>query len=421
MKIPFKIAFNTSAQLFGKAATTISTIIVIILITRNFLVGDFGNYTAIFSYIALFYVFTDFGFNAIFVRETGSDKDKQKEYFKNLLGLRLVTTILVSFLAIVILSFTDHSNLVKLGIIIALGVLVAQSFVASSLALFQARIRYDLAVIADIFGALANVIFVYLAVANFSNILFVVWALVLGNFVRVIVALYLVKFQIQVLSMSFDKIFWRKIMIAAFPIGLITVFSQFNSQIDKQIVLLADYRPTLGLSGDSAAGFYGLAYKVFELAIVLPAYVMNVSYPIMVGKSKEGVGVLFDFSKKLGKYLLLFGIGGLIIGWFMAPLAINILGGEKFSDSIFTTRILLLGFPLFFVTPLTLWLGIILKKTKELLFIYGFAAIVNLVANLVFVPAFGYNAAAVITILSELLILVLSAGVLMLYMKTKKI
>ncbi len=82
---------------------------------------------------------------------------------------------------------------------------------------------------------------------------------------------------------------------------------------------------------------------------------------------------------------------------------------------------MLLGFPLFFVTPLTLWLGIILKKTKELLFIYGFAAIVNLVANLVFVPAFGYNAAAVITILSELLILVLSVGVLMLYMKTKKI
>ena len=421
MNIPFKIAFNTSAQLFGKAATTISTIIVTILITRNFLVGDFGNYTAIFSYIALFYVFTDFGFNAVFVRETGSDKDKQKEYFKNLLGLRLVTTILVAFIAVAILSFTDHSNLVKLGIIIALGVLVAQSFVASSLALFQARIRYDLAVIADIFGALANVVFVYLAIINFSSILFVIWALVLGNFVRVVVAFYLVKFQIRVLSMSFDKIFWRKIMIAALPIGMITVFSQFNAQIDKQIVLLADYNPALGLSGDSAAGFYGLAYKVFELAIVLPAFVMNVSYPIMVGKSKEGIGVLIDFSKKLGLYMLLFGIGGLIIGWFMAPLAINILGGEKFSDSILTTRILLLGFPLFFVTPLTLWLGIILKKTKELLFIYGFAAIVNLVANLVFVPAFGYNAAAVITILSELLILVLSTGVLVLYLKTKKI
>jgi len=421
MNIPSKIAVNTGAQLFGKAATTISTILIIILVTRNFLVGDFGNYTAIFSYVALFYVFTDFGFNAVFVRETGSSEEKQKEYFKNLLGLRLVTTILVAFLAIAILSFTGHSNFVKLGIIIALGVLVAQSFVASSLALFQARIRYDLAAVADIFGALANVIFVYLAVVNFNSILFVIWALVLGNFVKVIVALFLVKFQIRVLSMSFDRAFWQKMVVAALPIGLITVFSQFNSQIDKQIVLLADYKPALGLSGDLAAGFYGLAYKVFELAIVLPAFVMNVSYPIMVGKSKEGLGVLFDFSKKLSKYLLFFGVGSLIIGWFMAPSAINILGGEKFSDSVVTTRILLLGFPLFFITPVTLWLGIILKKTKELLFIYGFAAIFNLVANLVFVPQFGYNVAAVITILSELMILVLSVGVLMLYMKTKKI
>ncbi len=421
MNIPFKIAFNTSAQLFGKAATTISTVIITILITRNFLVGDFGNYTAIFSYIALFYVFTDFGFNAIFVRETGSDQSKQKEYFKNLLGLRLVTTILVAFLAIAILSFTAHSSLVKLGIVIALGVLVAQSFVASSLALFQARIRYDQAAIADIFGAVANLIFVYLAVSYFNSILFVVWALVLGNFVRVIVALYLVKFQIGVLSMTFDRIFWRKMVVAALPIGLITVFSQFNSQIDKQIVLLADYKPSLVLSGESAAGFYGLAYKVFELAIVLPAFVMNVSYPIMVGKSKEGLPVLFDFSKKLGKLLLILGFGGLVLGWFMAPFAINILGGAKFSESVFTTRLLLLGFPLFFVTPITLWLGVILKKTKELLFIYGFAALFNLVANLVFVPQFGYNAAAVITIASEFLILSMSTTVLLLFVQAKKL
>jgi O-antigen/teichoic acid export membrane protein len=421
MNIPFKIAFNTSAQLVGKIASTASVVIVTILITRNFSVTDFGNYIAILSYITLFFVFTDFGLNAIFVRETGSDEEKQKQYFKNLLGLRLVMAILVAFAATAILAFTNHSNLVKLGILIGLGIIIAQSFVATSLALFQARIRYDQAAIADISRAIANVIFVYLAATNFQNILFIIGALLLGNTVRMVVALYLANFQIGTLGFTIDRNFWQKLFSAALPIGLITVFSQFNAQIDKQIVLLANYKPSLGLSGEAAAGFYGLAYRVFELAIVLPTYIMNVGYPIMVQKKEQGTDILVKFSKKLALWLLILGFFGLIVGWFFVPFAIDILGGDKFSPSILTTRILLLGFPLFFVTPLTLWLAVTLKKLKEMLFIYGFVAVFNLVANLVFVPNFGYNAAAGVTIVSELFLFLLSIGVLAIYFKAKKI
>lgn len=420
MDIPFKIAFNTGAQLIGKAATAISTIIVTILITRNFSVGDFGSYTAILSYVALFYVFTDFGFNAIFVREAGGDQEKQKEYFKNLLALRLVVSILVAFVAIAILAFTAHSSLVKLGIIVGIGILITQSFVTTTLALFQARIRYDQALITDIFWAVSNLIFVYIAVTNFNSILFVILALVAGGLVRVLVALYLAKFQLGVLSFVFDTKFWWNMALAAFPIGLITIFSQFNAQIDKQVVFLANYKQSLNLNGEIAAGFYGLAYKIFELAIVLPTYIMNVGFPLMIRKKEEGTQSLINFSKNLGGVLFLVGTIGLAVGWFIAPLIVDILGAESFAPSVLTTRILLVGFPLFFITPLTLWLAIILKRTKEMVFIYGFVAALNLVANLIFVPAFGYNAAAIVTIISELVIFLLSLGVLFVYLRAEK-
>ncbi|MEX0621712.1 MAG: oligosaccharide flippase family protein [Candidatus Woykebacteria bacterium] len=420
MNIPFKIAFNTSAQLLGKAATTISTIIVTVLITKNFSVGDYGAYVAILSYITLFYVFTDFGLNAIFVREVGNDEEKQKEFFKNLLGFRLVISIFVAFCAVGVLAFTAHPTLIKLGIIVALGLIIAQSFTATALALFQAKIRYDLALIADIFWAVANLVFVYIAATGFGSILFVIIALVAGGSVRVLVALYLARFQLAALSVSFDTKVWREMFFAALPIGLIIVFSQFNAQIDKQIVLLANYKPGLGLSGETAIGFYGLAYKIFELAIVLPAFVMNVGYPIMVQKSSLGVRYLIDFSKRLGFSLLGLGILGVIIGWSLTPFMIDVLGQGKFPEGVLTTRILLLGFPVFFVTPLTLWLAIILKKTREMLFIYGFAAAFNLVANLVAVPQFGYNAAAIVTIISEILIFTLSGAVLYIHLRFGK-
>ncbi|HEX7456572.1 MAG TPA: oligosaccharide flippase family protein [Candidatus Nanoarchaeia archaeon] len=421
MNTPFKLAYNTAVQLIGKAITTLSTAIIIyLLVIPKFSVGEFGIFNTILSYTALFYVFTDFGLNAIFVREIGADPEKQKEYFKKLFGLRLIVSILVAFIATAVLAFTDYPVVAKLGIIIGLGLIFAQTLAATSLALFQARIRYDQAVIADTIGAVANLILVFLAVRGFDSILFVIAALVAGGVIRVLVAFYLVRFQLGEISPVFDLNFARKIAFAAFPIGLVLIFSQFNAQIDKQIVLLADYKSSLNLTGVTAAGFYGFAYKIFELAIYLPAFVMNVGYPIMVQKKEAGIGSLISFTKKLAIALVFLGVFGLILGWVAAPFIFGILIFQKFSPALLATRILFLGFPLFFITPLTLWLAITLGKTKEMLFIYGFAAAVNLVANLVLVPRFGYNAAAIVTIASELLILGLSIGVLFIAFRTEK-
>ncbi|OGY24311.1 MAG: hypothetical protein A2172_00385 [Candidatus Woykebacteria bacterium RBG_13_40_15] len=420
MNIPFKLAYNTTVQFAGRFITAVSAAGITYLIASKFSVGNYGIYTAILSFVSLFYVFTDFGFNAIFVREVGLDSEKQKSYFKNLLGLRIVTSVLVVFIAVATLSFTDYSGLAKLGIIIGLLLIVTQSLAATALAVFQAKIRYDQALIADTFGAVANLVFVYIAVVNFSNILLVILALVTGSAVRTIVALYLARFQIGDLEISFDWIFWKKIIIPAIPIGALAIFSQFNAQIDKQIVFLAHYKASLGLEGQTAAGIYGLAYKIFEFGVALPTFIMNVGYPLMIQKKEEGEEKLLNFSKKLGILLLIIGFLGLVSGWVLSPWVFNIPGLEKFSQSVPTLRVLLIGLPLFFITPVSLWLAISINKEKEMMFIYGFVAALNLVANLFFVPSFGYNAAAVITVVSEGLILLLSFGVLWLEIKKIK-
>src|SRR4030042_2788522 len=108
MNTSFKLAYNTAIQLLGKAITVTSTLLITYLVAKSFSVEGYGNYTGILSYIALFYVFADFGLNAIFVRETGSDQEKQKDYFKNLLGLRLTASIFIAFAATAVLAFTGH-------------------------------------------------------------------------------------------------------------------------------------------------------------------------------------------------------------------------------------------------------------------------------------------------------------------------
>lgn len=420
MNIPFQIASNTFYQLLGRFLTSFSTVIVTIIITSNFSIADFGNFVVITSYISLFYVFTDFGLNAIYVREVGNDKAKQANYFRNLIGIRVALSTVFAFLAVAILGFSNHSSQVKLGIILALGILITQSLSMSVLAFFQTKIKYQYALIGDFLYTLSAVCLVYFSAIFGSNILLVILALVIASFIKTSTLLYISKIRFDISGIEFDFKFWKKFIITALPIGLITIFSQINAHIDKQIVFLSSYNTNLGYDGAVAAGIYGLSYKVFEFAIVLPSFIMNIGFPIMIQKKTEGFSHLLNFSKKLGIILLSLGLLCLFIGWFITPFLIDILGQGKFIDSVYTTRILLFGFPLFFITPLSLWLAITLKKELEILFIYSFVAVTNIVLNLYFVPVYGYNAAALITILSELLLLFLTAFLLFISIRNKQ-
>lgn len=412
MRLHYKLAFNTLVQVIGKIITALSTIAITYLIARKFSIGDYGNYTVTLSYISLFYVFTDLGMNATFVKQTRNALEKATDYFNKLLTLRLMLSVLVIFLALAISSLLNYPLIVKLGVIAALGLIITQSLSNTTLAFFQTKIEYKQAVFADSLGAIGNIIFVFLTVQIFSSLIMVILALILGSIVRALVGLYLVRSEIGNLRLSFDQNFWKEISLISLPIGLIGIFSQINAQSDKQVVLLSTYAPKLHLTGQEAAGLYGLAYKIFEVAIVLPTFIMNVAYPLMIEHYQDGKEQLLSYAKTIFGLLLVIGLIGLAVGWLIVPFVVEFLGGVKFMPSVFTTRLLLIGFPIFFVTPLALWLAVTLNKAKETAFVYGFAAIFNLSANLFFVPRFGYNAAAVTTIFSEALVLILTLVIL---------
>ena len=58
-----KVAYNTVAQLIGKAATTITTLLLTVLITRRFGPAGYGDFTVMMAYAALFYIVAAFPIN----------------------------------------------------------------------------------------------------------------------------------------------------------------------------------------------------------------------------------------------------------------------------------------------------------------------------------------------------------------------
>ncbi len=103
--------------------------------------------------------------------------------------------------------------------------------------------------------------------------------------------------------------------------------------------------------------------------------------------------------------------------YVLSPVVFKILSGEGFSDAVLSLKILSFSLPAFFVSALLMWVFVLLKKYKQVFYIYSFGLIINIFLNLIFIPKYSYMAAAYITGVSEYLILFLQ--ILILYFEFK--
>ena len=413
-----KIGANVLFQGFGRLITAGASLLVTILVAQTFGPASLGDLTKVLSFVALFYLVADFGFNAIIVKDACSEEERTSFYLSNLFSLRIFVSILLVilvFLITLVLPFnleknTGFSPQVKIGIIAASFTILAQAILTSSNALFQLRMRYDRSTVALFFGSLATVFltFVFLNYAFFSwpkALLPIIVAYIAGGAISSFLAVSFVKNQLSDFGLKFNFDFWLGLLKRTWPIGLTLVFNLIYFRVDMFILAL--------VRSSTEVGLYSLSYKIFDLSLVFPIFLINASYPTMVESSTKGLKELVEFSKKIFGILLVVSTLALAFIFALAPQVITIIGGEGFGGSAISLRILVLGLPVFYLTSLLMWLLIVFEKQKTLIIIYSSGAVLNIVLNLIFIPKFGYLAAATTTGISELFILLASSVIVL--------
>jgi O-antigen/teichoic acid export membrane protein len=270
--------------------------------------------------------------------------------------------------------------------------------------------------LADIAGNLFLLVLIAALSATGGSVLLVIVIYLASNLVKAVAGLFFVRSYVT-LGLDFDAGLAKTLLSLAWPLGLTAVFIQVIANLDKQIVALSSYRESLGINASHAVGIYGLAYRVFDFAIAFPAFVTNSTFPALVEKARSGGSDLRRVIKKIFVVLIGVGLIGSLATLFAAPLLVPIFG--DYGQAVISLRLLALGIPIFFVTSLGFALLIVLKKEKLLPFIYGFAVLFNFAANFYFVPRFGYNAAAIITGVTELLVLLIMAVLISNFLTSK--
>ncbi len=402
MKVFFKISQQTFWQSIVKLITTTSGFLILSAVARGYGEDGTGAFTLALAYISFFYILSDFGFNALVVGRL-HEKDADLEWRK-LLGTRIIWSGILTVVALLIVLILGFSLDFKLAVLLGSLTIVFFAVNITSHSLFQANLKYQYAVIPTLIGTLFGT-FITILLAIFQM---PIYSLVLGYvvawFINSMGTYFFANKFISNTSPIYDLQYTKQIFKEVLPLAATLVLNVVYFRMDSFI--LASYHP------QSTVGVYNLAYQLFQAVLVMPTFIMNSFYPMMLETLRLRAQ---DFSRqiKLASIgLLFFSLSLVVVTYNFAPLITGIASGYGFEGSAVSLQILTLGFPAYFLSSLFMWVMVAKKMYKQLVIIYVLGLIFNLSANLIYIPQHSYIAASWITGISEYLILLLQAVVL---------
>jgi O-antigen/teichoic acid export membrane protein len=213
-------------------------------------------------------------------------------------------------------------------------------------------------------------------------------------------------------SLSFTKPDWLfpvETLRTAWPVAATLVINTLYFRIDAFILS--------STQSFAITGAYNLAYSIFQNILVIPAFIMNSYYPLMLRSLTSDPVQFKNHLKNAILLMLAMGIVGFIGLYILSHFFIGLLTGSGFEESVISLHILGVSLPAFFLSALLLWVMMAKKLYKLLLIIYLVGFVFNLLANWYLIPTFSYIAAAWVTVSGEYLILLLQVLILHKYRK----
>lgn len=400
-----KIAFNTAAQTIGRGIVLLISLLTTAVLTRSLGVGGYGSYAFITAFILLFGTISDWGTNVIAVREASQKRESRPVIF----GVATLFRLGMSGIAVFLLNLVIRLNPEWQGLVVpaTIGslVLFALSVKTSVGIVFQVLLKYEFTVIIEILSSLIFLGLVLLSVSVKAGLLGIMFSWFAATTVASLLGLVFAR-RLSSISWTLDTKVIKRIFWEAAPAGMLFLFFNLYNRIDT--VILQYFK------GPEAVGIYGLSYKVFDNLVLGAAFMMNSMFPLLSSSFAKGARNknALNYYQKTFDLLLVGAVFVSLAFFFLAPLVIEVLGGREFLPSVSVLRILIFALFAAYFNHLTGYSLIALGRQKISMFIALGALVLNVVANLLFVPLFSYTAAAWITVLTEGFVLLLSMVVL---------
>lgn len=196
---------------------------------------------------------------------------------------------------------------------------------------------------------------------------------------------------------------WRTVLRESIPFAITSTVAMLYTRLD--LLLLSFWH------GDTAAGLYGAAYRIWEALGTIPSSFLDALFPALSRASTRGThtGQLRALYRR-GRQLVWVGLVILVIpAQLLAGVGSALLYGHTPDTPIYANllRVLLLAFPFTYLYLLNGHTLYALDRQRHVTGAMVAVTIANTLGNVLLIPRWSYAGAAVTKLFSEVLLFVL--------------
>jgi len=395
MSLTAQIARNTTYQIGGKVSGVILGLLTIGLITRYLGQAGFGYYTTAIAFLQFFGVLVDFGLQMTAAQMLSKPGADERKIFNNIFSLRLFSAVAFLGLACLLVWLTPYPLLIKQAVLIGSFSFLFISLQTVLIGLFQKKMNMADTAKAEIISRLTLLVGVALAVFSNWGLLAIVAMVSCGSF-SACLYLYFKSKKYFSLRLAFDWPIWREIWQVSWPLAITISLSLVYFRADT--IVLSLFR------SPAEVGLYGAAYKVLEVLAQLPYLFLGLMLPLFTQFLASNRKIFTALFQKSFDFLMILILPMIFAIWLLGEKIMIFVAGPEFGLSGQLLKILILAVALIYLGALMGYGIVAAGLQKKMIKFYLLDAVVSLILYLIFIPVYGYFAAAILTVMTELFI-----------------
>lgn len=399
MSLIAKIARNTFYQLLGKIGGTVIGLLTVGIMTRYLGQTGFGYYTTIITFLQFFSVMIDFGLQMTTTQMLAKHEDNQDKIFANIFTLRLLSAIIFLGAAAGLIWFMPYEPIIKVGAGIAAVSFLFVTLQSVLISVFQKNLAMAKVAWAEIWGRGALLIGVIIVASGNFGLLYIIAAVTLGSIVNCGILFINARKYLKI-KLAWDKNILQQIWQRSWPLALTVALTLVYFRADTLILSL--FRP------QNEVGIYGATYKVLEILIQFPYLFLGLVLPLLTKFFLDSRELFAKTFQKSFDFLALITVPMIAATVVLGEKIMIFVAGPEFALSGAVLKVIIFAAGIIYLSALFGYTIVACEMQKKMIKFYLIDALISIPLYLIFIPRYSYWAAAIITILTELFILLSS-------------
>ncbi|MBN2030685.1 flippase [bacterium] len=393
---------NTFAIIVARGIQPLFSMILVFFIVRIWSPEDFGKYTTLFYLLVIFQVFCGFGLRNTLTRDVSKNRNLVNQYMSS----GIVIAIPFSILSMLLMIGVVHTLQYESHVILTADIL-SISLIASALGeCFEGILAgfekiQSIAVIWIIETVLRSGLSIFLVYSGFGLLALVI-VFVVFRFFNPIAYFFIIRKSIIKPKIEIDIGFNKELLKTTYIIGFIAIIATLFWRIDAVILQR--------MKGDVDVALYGTVNRLFLFSQMLIISFFTAFFPIMARLFSEQKDTFQRVCNKSIQYLCIINLAvALFVMVYSEPIVLLFFGSD-FLDAAPALVIFMWAIFFFAINELLGYVLLASNHQKLDLRIQLIVLLSKVTLNFIFLNKYSYVGAAIATLISLLIMLVLKYG-----------